>query len=180
MDIADALCWFHERLFSLSQPRGPRGPGLSEDQIEAAFDRVLPAALRNAGAGEFARGSFDRPRYCTSAMLGRLLWQESRQSAAMSAALIAMPLLLALLAWAEWKLPFPSHYVKESWFGGILIVMLLSAGSRAPLLGSSVFLADQMGCRFRFLAEHGVSPRLVWLSRQIRGFRSSWACCGCC
>ena len=38
-----------------------------------------------------------------------------------------------------------------------------------PLLGSSVFLADQTGCRFRFLAEHGIPPRLVWLSRQIRG-----------
>ena len=102
-------------------------------------------------------------------MLGRLLWQESRQSAAMSAALIAMPLLLALLAWAEWKLPFPPHYLNESWFGAILIVMMLSAGFSAPLLGSSVFLADQTGCRFRYLAERGIPPRLVWLSRQIRG-----------
>ena len=49
VDIALALRWFHERLFSPSQLRGPRGPGLSEDQIEAAFNRVLPAACRPRG-----------------------------------------------------------------------------------------------------------------------------------
>ena len=52
-------------------------------------------------------------------------------------------------------------------------LLLVSADIRVlvqpPLLGASLFLADQTGCRFRFLAEHGISPRLVWLSRQIRG-----------
>jgi MFS family permease len=47
--------------------------------------------------------------------------------------------------------------------------MALLTDVSAPLLGSSVFLADQTGCRFRFLAERGIPPRLVWLSRHIRG-----------
>ena len=53
---------------------------------------------------------------------------------------------------------------KTGWsYPALLLATLFSA----PLLGSSVFLADQTGCRFRFLAEHGFPSRLVWLSRQI-------------
>ena len=48
----------------------------------------------------------------------------------------------------------------------------MSAGhhySPVKLLGSTIFLGDQTGYHFRFLAERGFSPRLVWLSRHIRG-----------
>ena len=36
-----------------------------------------------------------------------------------------------------------------------------------PLVGACVFLADQSRYRFRFLAERGISPRTIWLSRQL-------------
>ena len=35
------------------------------------------------------------------------------------------------------------------------------------MLTACAFLADQRGRRFRFLAERGVPPKYVWLSRQL-------------
>jgi hypothetical protein len=37
----------------------------------------------------------------------------------------------------------------------------------ATALGASVFWSDQQGQQYRFFTEHGVRPRLVWLSRQL-------------
>ena len=121
------------------------------------------AALREA-TGE----AFDLAPLALT-MLGRLVWQEFRQSAAMTATLIAILLPTVLFLWVEWIVGINPEYVGGPWFVQFLPVPLFAAVFSAPLLGSVVFLADQTGCRFRFLAEHGIPPRLVWLSRQIRG-----------
>ena len=101
-------------------------------------------------------------------MLGRLVWQELRQSAAMSAGLIGMLLPMVLFLCVPSLEPSIRRMLWE-WFVALFPALGLAGCFSAPLLGSSVFLGDQTGCRFRFLAEHGIPPRLVWLSRQIRG-----------
>jgi len=140
-DIALATRWFRERL-------------------------LFSARLQRQRSHEASDLDMDRPP-SPATMLGRLVWQEFRASAAMSAALVAMPLLLLLLfsagPWLRARQP------TGSWFDIFMSVGVIAAALSAPLLGSTVFLADQTGCRFRFLAERGMPPRLVWLSRQIRG-----------
>ncbi|MGA2257351.1 MAG: hypothetical protein ABSG53_22060, partial [Thermoguttaceae bacterium] len=142
-DIALALRWFRER-------------------------SPLTARLRSARAREATGWGFDLPP-SSGTMLCRLVWQELRQSAALTAALMAMLLPIVLLGWAQWLFPIDPRHLDAPGFGRILSVLLLPGFLAAPLLGSSVFLADQTDCRFRFLAECGIPPRLVWLSRQIRG-----------
>jgi len=45
----------------------------------------------------------------------------------------------------------------------------------AALVGACTFLADKRGQSYRFFAEHAVSPRLVWLSRQCVGLATVMA-----
>ena len=145
IDIALGARWFREWLFS-------------------------PAWRRSAGPWEVSGWAFDRAPSPPS-RLGRLLWQDRRQSAAITAALIAMLLPTILFISLRWI--SPRIALGESSpgpvTGCVMVLGVIATWLSAPLLGASVFLADQTGCRFRFLAEHGVPPRLVWLSRQIRG-----------
>ena len=46
VDIGLAVRWFRGRWFSPARPQSPRHPRLSEEQIEAIFDRLLPWRLR--------------------------------------------------------------------------------------------------------------------------------------
>jgi hypothetical protein len=50
-------------------------------------------------------------------------------------------------------------------------VWIMLATGVLPLVGvvsgACVFLGDQRRCRFRFFADHGISPRRVWLSRHL-------------
>jgi ABC-type transport system involved in multi-copper enzyme maturation permease subunit len=101
-------------------------------------------------------------------MLGALLWQEFRQSVAMTAGLIIMLLPSVFFLWMEWMFEIRKESMSAGFVGG-LATLVFGAALTVPLLGSSLFLADQTGCRFRFLAERGIPPRLVWLCRQIRG-----------
>ena len=155
-EVGLAARWLRERRSSSSRRRDER---LSDDQIEAIFDQVLPARPQG-------KRTYDRSPHART-MLGQLVWQEFRQSAVMSAVLVAMLLPIVFLN-------VETHTIDEStlrasWFLSLVVLIFPAAVLTAPLLGSLVFLADQTGYRFRFLAEHGMPPRLVWLSRQIRG-----------
>ncbi len=132
-------------------------------------ERRLPAVRLRDTDVENATGPAIESPSSSFAMLGRLLWQEFRQSAAMSAGLIAMllPMVLYVAADSIFRISVSSHVL--IWLLNILTPLMFASWFSAPLLGASVFLADQSGCRFRFLTERGVPPRLVWLSRQIRG-----------
>ncbi len=127
----------------------------------------LPAQPRSPRASEATGWGLDRAP-SAAGILGRLLWQEFRQSAAMTVGLIVMLLPMAFLFYMNWLFRFAPD-AGWHWFYDFLPVFSFAGFFSGPLLGSSVFLADQTGCRFRFLAEHGVPARLVWLSRQIRG-----------
>jgi len=102
--------------------------------------------------------------------LTRLVWQHLRQSAAMLAILSAMVAPLCLIGFWLWAFVLTSLRGARPIgvgrdFGLALAVM--AATIAVPLAGASVFLGDQRQRGFRFLTERGVSPRQLWLSRQV-------------
>jgi hypothetical protein len=107
-------------------------------------------------AGEVPLGMLPR----RVAVLGRLVWQQWRQSARMMAGIGA--LLVPVLLAGTWVWTTPADIHRNRLSATILLASLV-----ASLLGSCVFLADQQHRQFRFLAEQGVRPRYVWLSRQL-------------
>jgi hypothetical protein len=84
-----------------------------------------------------------------------------------------MLLPTVLFLWVQWLVPFHAVPAREGWLdywlADLVPPLMLVGFLSAPLLGTTLFLADQTRCRFRFLAEHGIRPRLVWLSRHVRG-----------
>jgi ABC-type transport system involved in multi-copper enzyme maturation permease subunit len=157
--------WFRD---SIRSPVRARRRDPSDMEIEAILDGVLPiraGKFVRGAAGKFVRGDVV-PTTSAATMLGRLLWQELRQSVVVSACLIALLLLTAVPLWLRWA------DVKDDGFPHwleLVIGPLAWAVFCSSLAGSTVFFADQSGSRFRYLTEHGIPPRLVWLSRQIRG-----------
>lgn len=103
------------------------------------------------------------------AMVGRLLWQQARQSAGLMGALGAMTVagVFVLRHGPLWPVPraaggYLLAVLETSQVMGILVMLLI-----APLAGATVFFTDQSGYAFRFLAERGVRPRLVWFGRHL-------------
>ncbi len=92
-------------------------------------------------------------------ILGRLLWQQWRQSVGMMGALALLVIPMVLFGLYAW------HIEPLSWHRYNVIVLLCAA--MASLMGACVFLGDQRRESFRILTEHGVGPRWVWLSRQL-------------
>ena len=104
-----------------------------------------------------------------TAILGRLLWQHWRQSFRMTATLaglIVIPAAVGILG-AVWA--FTSYQV--AWLDKSLASLFCLVGvlpvAVIPVLGVCTFLADQRGSSYRFLADRGVPPKYVWLSRQL-------------
>lgn len=103
-------------------------------------------------------------------MLGRLLWQHARQSAGLMAALVIMILvgIVSLLAQARVPGMLGASLTHIMAKGEVAEVLGLGAlFLAAPLAGAMVFRGDQAGHGFRFLAERGVRPGLVWVSRHL-------------
>ena len=135
-------------------------------------ERLLPTTRhRDEAPAETAAGAAsDLACFGTTrTMLGRLIWQECRQSAAVTAALMIMPLPAVLFVCLDLFGLTPERLSPYGFVQIVPLFAVFAAFLSAPLLGASVFLADQTGHRYRFLAEHGIRPRLVWLSRHIRG-----------
>ncbi len=95
-------------------------------------------------------------------MLGRLTWQHWRQSSWVLLVIAAM--LAPLLFFACVKL-WLKHDPRNEWASAFIAVGALSALALPPLAGSFTFLADQRQKNFHFLADRGINPRLIWLSR---------------
>jgi hypothetical protein len=105
-------------------------------------------------------------------VFGRLLWHHLRQSALLLGTFIA---LVAPVAIAEMLVPYDAAAVNRFMNGqhGFEPIFIFFGGAvylAPPLMGACVFLADQSRSRFRFLAERGIEPRPVWLSRQLVWF----------
>ncbi|MCR4415728.1 MAG: hypothetical protein NUV77_25220, partial [Thermoguttaceae bacterium] len=122
-------------------------------------------ARATAGTQEDAAGASGR----TATMLGRLVWQHACQSSRLILAfgVMLVPLLVFLVVGLTGRgRPFGA-LERMPVFDVVIVLLAMTAYLAAPLLGASVFLADQSASSFRFLADRGVRPRLVWLSRHL-------------
>ncbi len=84
----------------------------------------------------------------------RLLWQTLVRSRWMLMACVLTYLCLFVANISVWETLKPAALI------GMLIPV-------AGLMGVFAFADDQLRCQFRFFAEHGVSSRQVWWSRQL-------------
>jgi len=120
-------------------------------------------------------GGWQSPAPSWAAPLGRLMWQAWCEAVGSAWWLVGLGLasvlvcaaVLALLLYEV--LDFGQVYVQPPIVDGsrlIPLFALIPFVLMTALFGSLTFSLDPMW-RARFLAERGVSPRLVWLSRQI-------------
>jgi hypothetical protein len=106
-------------------------------------------------------------------ILGRLLWQHWRQSRWLTMTIMGTILVPLLLIGIRWLLTGDPAYlsrpqnVDDSVFLAIEILLSMIGVS---LLGLCAFHADQWRRSYRFLADRGVPPKYVWLSRQLMAF----------
>lgn len=136
--------------------------------------KFVPAMAAETPPEAIAFGrQFQRPQRL--AILGRLIWQHWRQSRGASLAMIALivPLLAMLMVWLMRAREDPSWFIERHASeiyrpsDEMLFVMtIIMALASVPLLGICAFLADQRRSSRRFLADHGVPAKYVWLSRQ--------------
>ncbi len=96
----------------------------------------------------------------------RLTWQAWRTGKSL---LWPITLTYLFLVAAVLTLNMPSGYQ-----AGTLLAPLVVVGG---LLGTLVFHHDQRRRQFRFLAEHGVSPRRLWWARQSSWLPALLVCC---
>ena len=95
-------------------------------------------------------------------ILGRLVWLHWRQSAWLLAAVGAL-----LVPWAMLGIVSLIH-LRPTPEGQVAAMFAVTMGlASIPLLGLSAFLPDQWKRSYRFLADRGVPPKHVWLSRQL-------------
>ena len=97
------------------------------------------------------------------AIFWRLAWQDWRQSMATMATVGGAIIFLAIVP-AGWLVVERFRNLSNELISKPLYV---AAMALLPLLGTCVFLADQRRGSFRFLADRGVPPKYVWLSRLL-------------
>ncbi|MEN6405575.1 MAG: hypothetical protein ABFC77_03800 [Thermoguttaceae bacterium] len=106
---------------------------------------------------------YDDPSPGRIAMVGRLLWLHVRQSGGPAAVLYVVFFLLAAFPPDMLVLP---HYGNPLAQSIAQQPLLLLAFACVPVFGMLAFSSDQVRRRYRFLADHGVTPRWVWWSGQ--------------
>jgi ABC-type transport system involved in multi-copper enzyme maturation permease subunit len=108
--------------------------------------RVRPALVRNS-----------RLR-----MLGHLVWQSVRQSWRWMLGMPAVGILLcSVLYVVSYGMRLHILRAEDQMTIGPFLILLVVGG----LYACGVFMADQRGRSYRFLAEHAALPRMIWLSR---------------
>lgn len=103
------------------------------------------------------------------AMLGRLMWQQGRQSAGLIAAFALMTAAgtVSLAQASSWHGPGPMGTAIPAWWAAAGVLGIAALCLAAPLAGATVFFADQSGHAFRFLSHRGVHPHAIWFSRHL-------------
>lgn len=94
-------------------------------------------------------------------IIRRLLWQHWKQNAWILPFVIAVPFSPFLLYLVQIPSIFADHEHVHILFFKIILSLV------PCLLGVYTFHADQNGNSFRFLADRGISPKYIWLSRQM-------------
>ena len=100
-----------------------------------------------------------------STIVGRLAWQQWRQSSRMMVILVAMTVPLLAFAVVNWDVLFEGHGNSNQRTAGNLPLWVMLALATVPLAGASVFMGDQRRRSFRFLTERGVSSTHLWVAR---------------
>jgi hypothetical protein len=141
---------------------------------------IAPTATSTTAPAASFSDRLQRPHRLT--MLGRLVWQHWRQSRWFTVGMIVLLILvtaaLVLLLFHEcgpfhargngaWFWEFRSGKASVEGDHLLFCMTLALVLAPAPLFGVVTFLADQRRRGFRFLADHGVPPNFVWLSRQL-------------
>jgi len=117
----------------------------------------LPA--RDRYRSDNARAGYGR----VQAPLPALLWQFILQSKAMLVGTASMLLIaVGLIA-----INAARHATQQSQFGWMPSLAWLLGFLATCWLGVSVFQSDSVHGRIRFLADRGIPPRLVWLTRHV-------------
>jgi hypothetical protein len=157
--VAAADCWLGLQWFREKTARRSRPVGCWSGSSTAAPTAVgLSAAFRKSGG---------------TTMLGRLLWQHWRQSRWIMVVVGAMDVPLAAFAmrWLTQTLTRPhAPHNPDPAEGTLFTLAMLLALASVPLFGLCAFLPDQWRRGYRFLADRGVPPKYVWLSRQLVAF----------
>jgi hypothetical protein len=111
-----------------------------------------------------------------STILGRLAWQQWRQSSRMMVILVAMTVPLLACMVANWSMFFTRQGNDPTRTSVNLPFWVILALATAPLAGANVFMADQRQRSFRFLTERGVNSRHVWIGRHAVWILSVLSC----
>jgi len=99
--------------------------------------------------------------------VARLAWQNWRQARGLLLALGAMCLPLGVISVLAATRPANDspYYLNENIVFALIAALLALAA--VPLSGATAFLSDQQGSGYRFLADRGIRPSYLWLSRQL-------------
>jgi ABC-type transport system involved in multi-copper enzyme maturation permease subunit len=102
-------------------------------------------------------------------IFGRLVWQHWRQSWRMllGVSVLFVPITALGVACLNDVLMRSGRHAAFAPEGIEVFLAVVLALAAIPLLGCFAFLADQRRQSFRFLADRGVPPKYVWLSRQL-------------
>ena len=120
----------------------------------------LRSLLLTLGSDASSAGDDRRRRPKARAIVGRLLWQHGKQNARILAFLLGIQMFCLPVAFATvWTLHTNPFVI------GSIEMWALSVP--AILWGVYTFHADQNGNSFHFLADRGVKPKYIWLSRQL-------------
>ena len=169
--IALADLWLGVRWFRQRKERCREPKQSSLDAAVGSFDSVEYAVIQTNGA-EIPVGS-DR-----LIIIGRLVWQHWRQSARLILMLVGLtllPLIMICIGWLVMSEP-PTSFWQYKTNGAnchfisspiSFIFDIVPAFLGVSLLGLIAFHADQWKRGYRFLADRGVPPKYVWLSRQL-------------
>ncbi len=161
--VALADVWLGFRFFREAVAR----PGWWR-RLRRRFARLEAAGAPRVEAAETA-GAFAAALPSRGVIFGRLLWHHWRQSRRLifTLAAVVAPAVLWNALWPFLQRAYQSTSWKPWAFDTAGILFGLAGIAVIPLSGACVFLADQTQSSFRYLADRGVGPGLVWLSRQL-------------
>lgn len=154
---------------------GQAGSGLDAMMASYPIVTVVLLAVDGCLAGRWLHGAAPSHRAAVRwpaiplrPIVERMLWQQARQARWLLFGLMLLALVTGMFSAAIWSHsgqvvePQQAQYAEQSWTLVVSAIVLVCS-----LLGSCVFLADQVNRQVRFLAELGISPRTVWWSRQL-------------
>jgi len=101
-------------------------------------------------------------------IFGRLVWLHWRQSCYMVTTMTALLAGLTIfIAWMDGGRLFGRGYPVNGDAQALAVLAFYLVLMGVPILGTCAFAGDQHRRSYRFLADRGVPPKLVWLSRQV-------------